>query len=65
MVELQQEIFINLTENKTAYSPCMSIIENRNIEFSLSINTVSYQPVLQSEFIKKSQYQYLHVFLYL
>lgn len=31
VVELQQEIFINLTENKTAYFPCMSIIENRNI----------------------------------
>lgn len=42
VVELQQEIFINLTKNKTAYFPCMSIIENRNIEFSLSINTVSY-----------------------
>lgn len=31
VVELQQEIFINLTENKTAYFPCMSITENRNI----------------------------------
>lgn len=31
----------------------MSIIENRNFQFSLSINTVSYQPVLPSEFIKK------------
>lgn len=54
VIELQQEIYFNLTRNKTAYFPCMSIIENRNISFSLTINTVSYQPVLQSEFMKKA-----------